>query len=1061
MFEKVALATTAKEAWEILQSSLQGVEKVKKIRLQTLRGDFEALHMKESESISDYFSRILATVNQLKRYGEKVEDVRVVEKILRSLQPKFDYIVVAIEESKDLETMYIEQLMGSLQAHEERFKKKEEKPLEQALQAKVSFKEKDNVQERNQRGRGRGHGRGRGRGGRGRGREGYHFENNNEGRGQQSSRGRVRGRGNYVRPNEKRYDKSNVECYNCHKFGHFASKCRNTNVVEENANLLEYKEEVEEPTLLLAFKGDEKEVIKSSWYLDNGASNHMCWDKSKFLEIDEKVSGFPKFQSKEKSYEIHMKDKNLWLKDQDANLIAKVSMTRNMMFILNLQNDGAKCLKMCAKDSTWRWHMRLGHLNFGGLKNLGEKKMVYELPFINHPNQLCEACLLGKHARKSFPKEATRATKPLQLIHTDVCGPIKPCSFGKNHYFFLFIDDYTRKTWVYFLKKKSKAFEVFKNFKALVEKESGHVIKSLRSDRGGKFTSNEFNIFCETQGIHRPLTVPRTPQQNGVAKRKNRTILNMARCLLKSKNMPKEFWAEAVSCVVYLSNRCPTKGVENQTPQEAWSGKKPNVSHLRIFGSIAYAHVPDQERSKLDDRSVKYVFIGYDSNSKWYKLYNPRNGKIIVSRDVEFNEDETWDWHVQEEETHKHWKIYQLDVKSAFLHGFLEEEIYVEQPEGYVIEGQEDKVLKLKKALYGLKQAPRAWNNRIDKYFQENGFVRCPHEYALYVKAHEKGDVLFVCLYVDDLIFTGNNPIMFEDFKKAMTYEFEMTDMGLMSYYLGFEVKQNDGGIFISQEVYAKDVLKKFQMLDSNSVNTPIECRVKLSKHDVGEKVDPTLFRSLVGSLRYLTYTRPDILYAVGVVSHYMESPTSTHMKMAKRILRYLRGTLDYGLFYSSSHIIDLVGYCDSDFAGDLDDRKSTTGFVFFMGNNAISWVSKKQPIVTLSTCEAEYVAAISCTCHAIWLRRLLKELQEPQKEATQIFVDNKSALALAKNPVFHDRSKHIDTMYHFIRECIAKKEVEVKFVKTLDQVENIFTKPLKFEVFQGLRELLGVRKEN
>ncbi|KAJ7954575.1 Retrovirus-related Pol polyprotein from transposon TNT 1-94 [Quillaja saponaria] len=220
---------------------------------------------------------MLATINQLKRYGEKVEDVCVVEKILHYLQPKFDYIVVAIEESKDLETMSIEQLMGSLQAHEERCKKKEEKPLEQALQAKVSFKEKDDVQERNQRGSGRGLGRG-----------GYYFENNNEERGQQSSRGRGRGRGNYKRPNEKRYDKSNVECYNCHKFGHFASECRNTNVVEENANLLEYKEEVEEPTLLLAFKGDEKEVIKSSWYLDNGASNHMCGDKSKFLEIDEK-----------------------------------------------------------------------------------------------------------------------------------------------------------------------------------------------------------------------------------------------------------------------------------------------------------------------------------------------------------------------------------------------------------------------------------------------------------------------------------------------------------------------------------------------------------------------------------------------------------------------------------------------------------------------------------------------------------------------------------------------------------------------------------------------------
>ncbi|KAJ7957455.1 Retrovirus-related Pol polyprotein from transposon TNT 1-94 [Quillaja saponaria] len=259
---------------------------------------------------------------------------------------------------------------------------------------------------------------------------------------------------------------------------------------------------------------------------------------------------------------------------------------------------------------------------------------------------------------------------------------------------------------------RREAFKVFKKFKALVEKESGHVIKSLRSDRGGEFTSNEFNIFCETQGIRHPLTVPMTPQQNGVAERKNRTILNMARCLLKSKNMPKEFWAEAVSCAVYLSNRCPTKGVENQTHQEAWSGKKPNVSHLRIFGSIAYAHVPDQERSKLNDRSVKQRKMQKEKLKKY-------KARLVVKGYAQkqgINYEEVFA-PVARLETirllisfaaHKHWKIYQLDVKSAFLHGFLEEEVYVEQPESYVIERQEDKVLKLKKALYGLKQAPRA-----------------------------------------------------------------------------------------------------------------------------------------------------------------------------------------------------------------------------------------------------------------------------------------------------------------------------------------------------------------
>ncbi|XP_042400836.1 secreted RxLR effector protein 161-like [Zingiber officinale] len=216
---------------------------------------------------------------------------------------------------------------------------------------------------------------------------------------------------------------------------------------------------------------------------------------------------------------------------------------------------------------------------------------------------------------------------------------------------------------------------------------------------------------------------------------------------------------------------------------------------------------------------------------------------------------------------------------------------------------------------------------------------------------------------------------MFEDFKRAMTKEFEMTDIGIMSYYLGIEVKQRDDDIFISQERYAKEILKKFDMNNCKPVGTPVECGIKPHKNQDGEKVDPTLFKSLVGSLRYLTCTRPDILFGVGLVSRYMEAPTTSHLKIAKRILRYIKGTINYGILYAFSDNFMLVGYCDSDWAGDIDSRKSTTGFVFFMGNSAFTWNSKKQPIVTLSTCEAEYVAATFCVCHAIWLRSLLKEL--------------------------------------------------------------------------------------
>ncbi|KAK2989710.1 hypothetical protein RJ640_030203 [Escallonia rubra] len=539
MLQKVANATTSKNAWEILQTSHGGVEKVKKVRLQTLRGEFEALRMKESELVSDYFSRVLVIVNQMKRNGDDLNDARVVEKILRSLDPKFDYIVVAIEESKDVDSLSVDELMGSLQAHEERLNKKKEESLEHVLQTKLSLKERERKQEGAQKGQGsgRGGGRGRGRGqGKGRGEGSNARSHNKEGRYQTSKQVRGRGRGNYSR---KRCDKSQVKCYNCNNFGRYASECGyDANDVEEEANYVESskncKNEEIEHTLLLAYKGQESGE-KNLWYLDTGASNHMCGNKR-------------------------------------------------------------------------------------------------------------------------------------------------------------------------------------------------------------------------------------------------------------------------------------------------------------------------------------------------------------------------------------------------------------------------------------------------------------------------------------------NNPSMFKEFKNAMAQEFEMTDIGLMSYYLGIEVKQQDNGIFISQEGYAKEILKKFKMDDANPVSTPVECGVKLSKKDVGEKVDPTFFKSLVGSLRYLTCTRPDILFGVGLISRYMEAPTVTHMKAAKRILRYLKGTIEFGLFYSPSNNFKLSAYFDSDWAGDLDDRKSTTGFVFYMGDTAFTWSSKKQPIVTLSICEAEYVAATSCVCQAIWLRFLLRELQLPQKESTEIFVDNKSAIALAKNPVFHDRSKHINT---------------------------------------------------
>ena len=271
-------------------------------------------------------------------------------------------------------------------------------------------------------------------------------------------------------------------------------------------------------------------------------------------------------------------------------------------------------------------------------------------------------------------------------------------------------------------------------------------------------------------------------------------------------------------------------------------------------------------------------------------------------------------------------------------------------------------------------------------------------------------------------------------------------------------MKQDNSGIFISQEAYANSILKKFRMEHCNPVATPMKLGTKLSKFEGGASVDANLYQTLVGSLRYLTCTRPDIAYSVGIVSRYMEDPKQSHWKAIKRILRYIQGTKSLGLFYSSTTDYNLVGYSDSDWCGDVDDRKSTSGYLFFMGETAFTWYSKKQPIVSLSTCEAEYVSASYCVCHAIWLRRLLGELKIPQQRSTEIRIDNKSAIELAKNPVHHERSKHIDVRFHFIREHVKEKNVHLRHVVSHDQIADVLTKPLSRTLFDTYKRLMGMK---
>ncbi|KAG8472606.1 hypothetical protein CXB51_034394 [Gossypium anomalum] len=768
---------------------------------------------------------------------------------------------------------------------------------------------------------------------------------------------------------------------------------------------------------------------------------------------------------------------------------------------------------------------------------------------------------------------------------------MKTESLNGNRYFILFIDDSTRYCWIYFLKNKSEVVQAFLKFKTVAETETGCKLKFIRSDNGSEYISAQFQAICARAGIKHQLTNVYTPQQNGVSERKNKSLLDMASCMLFEKNLPKNLWAEAANTAVYVQNRLPTKALEQKTPFEACFGFKSSLAHLRIFGCLCYSQVPSVKRSKFDKRAQVGILVGYSLEKKGYRILDPSTNKVFASKDVVFNERASWNWDKNEPEAvseelvidqaepeqngpnmdfddvpirgtrslaeiyerahvalveptcfeeakmhegwkramvdeiamiekyqtwelvekpanrkiigvkwvykakqnadgslnklkarlvvkgfsqkyglnyfetyapvarldkirliigfaaQRNWNIHQLDVKSAFLNGILEEEIYVEQPEGFKVPGKEDLVYRLRKALYSLKQAPRACLK----------FERSASEPTLYVKKNKIETQLVVSLYVNDLLVTGGDEIVFAEFKTKMKQMFEMTDLGLMTYFLGMEVSQKQGGIFLKQKSFALKVLTKFLMLNCKPTLTPIAVGLKLSSQGGHEEGCETTHGSLICCLLYLTVMRPDIMFTVGLLSRFMHCCNVQYFQAAKQVLRYIKGTLSHGLLFSKAEELKLKGYTDSDWAGSKDDMKSTSGYAFTLGSVMVCWSLKKQSLVAQSTAEAKYVAAASAVNQAIWLRKILADLNLFQEEATEILCNNKSAVAIAKNPVFHGRTKHFDIKLHVIREMEQACEIKLVHCNSEDQIADILTKGLGASRFNKLRKLMGV----
>ncbi|PKU80138.1 Retrovirus-related Pol polyprotein from transposon TNT 1-94 [Dendrobium catenatum] len=403
---------------------------------------------------------------------------------------------------------------------------------------------------------------------------------------------------------------------------------------------------------------------------------------------------------------------------------------------------------------------------------------------------------------------------------------------------------------------------------------------------------------------------------------------------------------------------------------------------------------------------------------------------------------------------HHHWPLHQLDVSNAFLHGNLTHQVFMKQPPGFKDNINPTYVCCLKKALYGLKQSPREWYSTLSTYLQSLGFDFSSSDPSLLIY-NKNGVSMYFLVYVDDILLTGNCNTSIQNLLKNLSSKFTVRDLGTMSQFLGIQFIHTSYGLQLNQTRFAQTILSRAGMQNCKPISTPSQLKPSSKQTQSGAFSNPTLYRQLAGSLQYLTLTRPDISFAVNKVCQHMQNPLIIHFNDLKRLLRYIQGTLHFGISLFANSKLNLLAYVDSDWAGDSSDRKSTTGYCTFLGSSIVSWSVKKQNAVARSSTEAEYRALASAAAEVTWLRRLLQELNCTQQTATTILCDNTSAIALANNPVLHARTKHIEVDCHFIRNYIKDKTIQLHHISTKDQLADLFTKPLATSRFKLLSSKL------
>ncbi|XP_057975241.1 uncharacterized protein LOC131162650, partial [Malania oleifera] len=993
-FNRIMACSTAKEIWDKLEVTYEGTRDVKDSRIDMLTSEYEAFRMNVGESIQSMYTRFTHIINSLHALGKTYPTYEMISKILRGLPPVWEAKATAIAEGRDLKAMSLDELIGSLITYE----------LSVCLKSSPS---------------------------------------------------------------------------------------------------------------------------KDRWYLDSGCSRHMTGDKGKFTSIVPKDGGYVTFGDNAKGRIVGVgkvgKDSsptidNVLLVDGLKHNLLSISQLCDIGYKVSFEND--KCIVenktdhkvlftaerhenvyttsldnlasqqvtcfSAINEASWLWHRRLGHASMDLLSKLVRKELVKGLPKMSFvKDKICDAFQMGKQTKSSFKKKKfISTTRPLELLHLDLFGPNCVQSLGGKSYAFVIVDDFSRFTWVLFLAHKNESCEHFTKLCRRIQNEKGYKITHIRSDRGTEFKNESIEKYCDLEGISHNFSAPRTPQQNGVVERKNRSLQEMGRTMLNEHNLPKYFWAEAINTACYVMNRVLIRPSINKTPYELWNNHKPNISYFHVFGCKCFVLRDNEHLGKFDSKSDEGIFLGYALNSKAYRVFNKRTLAVIESIHVVFDDNENGNQELPKDwkyiRSHpidqiigepsrarleairmllafaafKNFKLFQMDVKSAFLNGYINEEVYVEQPPGFENHKYPDHVYRLSKALYGLKQAPRAWYERLSGFLLENEFTRGKIDTTLFIKS-KNDDMLLVQIYVDDIIFGATNDELCNEFAKCMQSEFEMSMMGELSFFLGLQIKQANHGTFICQSKYIRDLLKKFNMEDCKILGTPMNSSIKLDKDEQGIPVDVKLYRGMIGSLLYLTASRPDIMFSVCMCARFQANPKESHLKAVKRILRYLVGTIELGLWYPKHTTFEIVSYTDADFAGSKVDRKSTSGTCHYLGQSLVSWFSKKQNSVALSTAEAEYIAARSCA-QTLYMKQQLVDFGL-HYETIPIKCDNTSAINISKNPISHSRTKHIEIRHHFLRDHVQKGDVALEFVCTNEQWVDIFTKPLPEDRFIQIRRELGL----